>query len=109
MATHTFEPGMILECSWGWEQTNVDFFEVMARTDDGSFVTLKQLQSDLVQDGPNGPMSGHRTPRAGWYADAKVIRRKVKKAGDGTLFVGISKYQLAYAWDGRPRRCSWYA
>ena len=41
--------GEILYSSWGWEQTNIDFYQVMAIR--GSAVDLRQLDQRTTEDG----------------------------------------------------------
>lgn len=62
--------GTILAYSWGWEQTNVDFYEVVGRKGAGT-VILRAICSALVPDAGCGPMSGHVTPCPGKYREGK--------------------------------------
>ena len=52
--------GDVFDCSWGYEQTNVDFFQVVEKVGDSS-VRLKQVQPLLLRDDPSGPMAADRT------------------------------------------------
>ena len=38
----TFTPGAILVDSWGWDQTNIDFYRITKRS--GDFVTVEKLK-----------------------------------------------------------------
>jgi len=93
------EKGMILVTSWGYEQTNVEFFEVIQVK--GCSVYLREISSDLSE---TGFMSGNALPRKGEYV-GEIIKRVVR-GGD---YVKISESRSAHLWDGRAMYRSWYA
>lgn len=89
-----------LNPSYGYEQTNVDFYEVVAvqnRT-----VTLRELVQER-QD--TGHMSGTTTPVPGQYTKAEPIRKRVNPRNG----VKLSSSSYAHPWDGRPQYWSSYA
>ena len=51
--------GDVFEASWGYDQTNVDFFQVVAKT--GKSVRIKQVEPTLICEKSIGPMAAHRT------------------------------------------------
>lgn len=97
---HTLDVGAVLVSSYGYEQTNVDFYEVVAvqnRT-----VTLRELVQER-QD--TGNMSGTTTPVPGQYTKAEPIRKRVNPRNG----VKLSSSSYAHPWDGRPQYWSSYA
>lgn len=54
--------GDIFEASWGYEQTNVDFFQVVALVG-ASSVRVRQVCPPCVDESAVGPMSADRTYR----------------------------------------------
>jgi len=52
--------GDVFSCSWGYDQTNVDFFQVVALVGKNS-VRLRQVCPVLVKDEAYGPMAADRT------------------------------------------------
>lgn len=52
--------GDIFVCSWGYDQTNVDFFQVVALAGESS-VRVRQVVPEIVSESYNGPMSGDFT------------------------------------------------
>ena len=52
--------GDIFEVSWGYEQTNVDFFQVIKITGKNS-VKIRQVEPSMISDCPSGPMAADRT------------------------------------------------
>lgn len=80
--------GDILVSSWGWEQTNVDFYQVVELK--GDFVKFREIESNKVYD---GDMNGRAFPKLGEFC-GEVVRRKIQKyCGDAT--VKISSYAYA--------------
>lgn len=95
--------GDILVSSWGWDQTNVDFYEVVAVTK--SSVRIRLVKSKVV-DGRVVAVPGEwKTPYSSSetdprYSDKGALKR-VKSARDGYA-VTIESYSDAYLWDGCP-------
>lgn len=102
---HGLEPGLILVSSWGYEQTNVDFYEVIEKIG-ATMVRIEKIGSQSATDGSAGQssMSDRVVPdpekRTGEFS-------KHKAHPDGRI--KIASYASAYLWDGLPRYCSWYA
>ncbi len=68
---HTLKVGDMLKTCWGYEQTNVEFFEVVAVH--GKHVMLREVEQVREE---NGYMSGRCAPLAGCYI-GEPIRKKV--------------------------------
>lgn len=68
--------GDLFVSSWGWEQTNVDFYSVVAVS--GSMVSLKALKAKKVY---SSDMAGKSFPKVGEFASDVVIRRKLLSGG----------------------------
>ncbi|WP_230599322.1 hypothetical protein [Xanthomonas albilineans] len=96
---HTLTVGTVLVSSYGYEQTNVDFYEVIAV--ENRTVTLRQLAQER-QD--TSHMSGTTTPVPGHYT-GDSIRKRVNPRNS----VKLSSSSYAYPWDGRPQYWSSYA
>ncbi len=100
--------GAIFACSWGYEQTNVDFYRVERVA--GSFLVLQPIAADEASDGEMS-LTGRVVPAEPHRPDGAPIRRKLKvmAIGEGRPFVQPESYSYAYPWDGRPMRVSHYA
>ena len=114
-ASHSFRVGDILYSSWGYEQTNVCFYRVMA-LNGKSMVTLKRCYLPEANSEACGPMAEHvsfRIPGADEpvsYAKGEPIRRKVKTSRyNGLDYVDIADYETARLYDGGSLYRSWYA
>jgi len=99
----TIKAGDILYSSWGYEQTNINWYAVVKRA--GQWVTLQEVEGQMVYD--NATMTGRTTPDLG-KPIGKPIRRKVyQDSYEGAEeFTQIKSYSLANKWDGRPEWCS---
>jgi hypothetical protein len=99
--------GDILYSSWGYDQTNIDFYEVMKAT--AKTVTVRQIESSKKR---SGFMSGTATPIQGAYVERrgeiKELRRKVNNFWNRE-FISITDYASAYLYEGKPLVFSEYA
>ncbi len=90
---HGFKKGDVLYCSWGYDQTNVDFYEVTDVT--GKAIIIREIASK--------PGPGHSTVVAqpGHFVGPPL--RKVPQSGGGRPYVKITSYSSASPWDGHPQ------
>ncbi len=98
--------GSILYSSWGYDQTNIDFYLVVARK--GDWVTLQPMNKTKTY---NGHMSGTCVP-TDVVELASTFRRRLRiDAATGTCYgcKGPDSYNSLRDWDGRPRYFSEYA
>lgn len=89
---HNLEVGHILRASWGYEQTNIDYFQV-TKVIGKTMVEIREIGS--VSD-TTGHMSGTCTPKLDAFT-SEPMRRKVS---NGSVTVDRSRY--ARIWDGTP-------
>lgn len=102
---HSLEKGLILYTSWGYDQTNTEFFEIVD-VPSKNFVTLQEIAAPLT-NGEEGFMSGNRMPDPETKIGAP-FRRKVNMSG-GSPSISIDSCRNAWVWDGKSKRVSWYA
>jgi len=106
---NTPKVGDILISSWGYDQTNVDFYKVLKISPSGKSVSIQRIKGTIAEKG--GYMSGEATvaiPHEVAEFDNKVMTKLAKPNRDG-YGVKIKNYAWAYLWDGKPHYCSWYA
>ena len=99
--------GAILRSSWGYDQTNIDYYEVTGMSPSGKTVTLRQLQPiDTTQGQRDGKkpwvMSGTKRALPGDYI-GKPFQRRLRDNG----YVSIRDYSSASLWDGKDDHYSW--
>lgn len=92
----TFHVGDILYTSWGWEQTNVSFYEVTRETK--ASIWVRRIRSKTTE---KGFMCGETVPvePREYISDEVMTRRKTAR---------MSKYAPLFKWDGTPKYTSWY-
>jgi hypothetical protein len=96
---HNLELGHILVASWGYDQTNVDWFQV-TRLVSSTMVEVRPIASKSA--GETGWMTGRCIPDADAFT-GEATRHRVSHGG-----VKINESVRAYVWDGRPRSWSSY-
>jgi hypothetical protein len=102
--------GDILVASWGYEQSNVDFYQVSAVVGKAS-VRIRKLTSKRVGGGTgydlmvpgdayvNDPPS-YKAQDPGYGPEGTLHR--IQKSDGNRYSVKISSYSWAYVWDGEP-------
>lgn len=98
-AAHGLAVGDIVYSVWGYDQTNVTFYEVV-RVPSSRSATVRELQADRIEGAP-GSMSGKSAPKPGQFANG--AKEKTRRATGWHTLGELSK------WDGRPCGVTWYA
>jgi 5-hydroxyisourate hydrolase-like protein (transthyretin family) len=88
--TPEFEVGDIYYTSWGYEQTNVEFYQVIEKPSP-HYAIIKEIAQDYQ---PTGDMQGRVKPIKGKFLDKPSERRKITKHG-----INFSSYRSAWKWD----------
>ena len=97
---HSLKVGDILVSSWGYEQTNIDFYQVTAAPGKCT-VELRELAKNAVE---TEWCRARVTPRKDKFVSAAFKRRA---SIDGR--VKVSSVASAYVWDGRAKHQTSYA
>lgn len=87
-APHTLQVGDVLSSSWGWEQTNVDFYQVTELAGK-HFIVLREIAAIAAEAGKQ-TMQGQCVPVVGDYKGESF-----RKKADGSNRVRISSFQTA--------------
>lgn len=102
---HDLNVGDILYSSWGYEQSNVDFYEVV-RVPSGRSAVVRKIEQNITSG--LGYMSGMAMPKPGMFvATAKEFIRRA--AGRHCLNGGNLTFGYLQKWDGKPKLVSSYA
>ncbi len=99
-----YEKGAIISFSWGYEQTNIDFFRIIDRK--GDWCTLQKLNAARTENSTTS-MVGTIVP-LDETADEKPIRRKIHRRDGQEIGFAIKRYGWASLWDGEPEHYSSY-
>lgn len=90
---HTLKEGDILVSSWGYDQTNIDFYEVVGVLPKA--VVIREIASRIDHEERGAE---YVVPVPGKYTGPAM--RKLVRQGNS---VRIESYASASLWDGRPR------
>jgi hypothetical protein len=91
--------GSIFVSSWGWEQTNIDFYIVLERKKD--FVLIQEIGQHRTH---THDMQGTCTPNK-----EKLIGEPFKKKINKWAGLSLDSYKYCQLWDGNPKGWSSYA
>lgn len=115
---HSFKVGDILASSWGWEQTNIDLYQVVA-LNGATMVTVKPVDLPVSRMDAVSGMSADisfQLPMPGTIVakeNARMIRRRVKNFSQNNNpdddFIEIESYEHARRYHGEKMYRSWYA
>jgi hypothetical protein len=99
----TLKVGDIVTNSWGYDQTNVDCYQVTRTTE--HFVWIREIESKLTSGEGCSPMAGYVTPCPNQFRE-KSSETKHKSSGEYVTF----RHGGSTKWDGvKKLYCSWYA
>jgi hypothetical protein len=99
-----FTEGKIIVYSWGYEQTNQDFYKILKRQ--GDYVTIVEMDYKETYDARS--MTGTKVPTE-IKTGAKPFRRKVHSRDGKESGIAIESYGWGNLWDGDPAHYSTYA
>jgi hypothetical protein len=96
---HSLKVGDILVSSWGYEQTNIDYYEVI-EVKGASTVVIREIAQEREQTGWE---QFKAMPAPGEYTGEPMVKRATSDN-----IVRIYSFAHAYKWDGRPHSGSSY-
>jgi hypothetical protein len=107
-ARKAFKPelniGDIYYTSWGYEQTNIDFYQVVEIKGTAT-VVLKQIAQEIVKDSYySHGMACNVAPEKDNFLNDKEITKRVGQYG-----IRLDSVRTAWKYDGSPKYKSWYA
>jgi hypothetical protein len=111
-ASDYYKVGDIVVNSWGYEQTNVEFYKVIEVLPKS--INVIEIGSEFIKSNGLSPMAGRVIPVPDKIVGDKpfILRLKMSKSYDGEIHCYIcnpKRYYNFSKWDGKPEYCSWYA
>ncbi|MBE3118071.1 MAG: hypothetical protein IMZ50_04845 [Candidatus Atribacteria bacterium] len=100
---HDYKPGDILYASWGYDQTNIDFYQVVAVPSSKS-ITVREIGGKWTDKETGNSMAAYVLPVPDSFKGAAQTKR-VAPGGS----IKFASYKWAYRFDGRELYSSWYA
>lgn len=95
MKPHTLKVNDILSASWGYDQTNVDFFKVVSTTKNS--VRVVEIGQNLVE------MTGDMTETVTADPDNVLSTPKLYRVDARYNSICIKNFIVASPWDGKPK------
>ena len=101
---HSFEAGHVLYTSWGYEQTNIEFFQVTKLIGRHMVEVCKIARVDASKG--NEPwLTGKTLPSL----DAVIGKPLRRRANAHSKSIRIDNVRTAFLWDGQPKNWTAYA
>ena len=102
----TIKTGDIFVATWGYEQTNADFFQVI--NVGKKSVKVRHIKKKTIES-PAGSMSGYASPiKNAFDSDVKTKRLRYSSILNNWMFKAEDSMGDAEKWDGKPVNVSWY-
>lgn len=95
--------GDIFYNSWGYDQTNIDWYQVTKVSPTGKTCKIRPIAGKLKE---TGFMSGQTVPHKGKFT-GKEIQKKIRISGKEVNLP--MPHGWCPMWDGKPKHSSWYA
>jgi hypothetical protein len=96
-APHSLKVGDILYSDWGYDQTNIDFYQVTRVISDKT-VEIREIASKILDS------SNYGTDDVVAVKDAFLTSLPMIKRPSPDNAIGISSYETAYLWNGKPKQ-----
>lgn len=109
-ASDHFQIGEIIVNSWGYDQTNVDFYQVVEVLN--KKIRVQELKQERVQGSDHSSMSCDVLPiKDDFYSeDLLLLSIKINKWGNNDVAICNPEHFYHFRkWDGTKEYCSWYA
>lgn len=107
-APEPLKKGDIFHWSWGYDQTNADFFEVVHVSPSGKTVKVREVATEEVYDGPS--MTGKAVPVKGKYTSEPMTKRPaINTSSAAPSWYLPQDFGWCSLWDGTPMTFSTYA
>ena len=90
-----YKVGDILCSSWGYDQTNIDFYQIVKKTK--SMITIHQIGKEYDANGTPEGYDDKVIPAKDYFI-GKEMKKKI-----GAYGISINTYQSASLWDGQPK------
>ena len=90
--------GDIFHCSWGYDMTINDYYQVVGLTPSGKSVKVRKLNKETVYSGEY--FSGREMPIKDDFKSEKIKTHRLQTSYMDTPQIKISDYSWARMWDG---------
>ena len=120
---HGFKVGDVLYADWGYEQTNLDFFQVVKVSESSVWVkevVMKKTEEDMMSHGmardiAYDPKTAKPIVKSFWFSEEEQAKGKLLRIsnytynGKKTYYVKVHGRYTLYHYNGEKLYESWYA
>lgn len=100
--------GDIYHFSWGYDQTNCDFYQVVSVK--GHYAEIREIGQKRAESETTGNgMSEYRLPIKDAFLEKEEAMKKKIQFSNGKPYFKMASYGWCDQWSGTPEYCSWYA
>tara|TARA_R110000764_G_scaffold9008_2_gene29480 strand:+ start:1576 stop:1917 length:342 start_codon:yes stop_codon:yes gene_type:complete len=97
----TVKVGTILYSSWGYDQTNIDYY-MITKIVGKTFVEIQHIESKL-DESKSTAYCDAVIPYKVLNPAARTMRKKVRVDSYGDVSLRLNTYSNAWLWDGQPK------
>lgn len=90
--------GDIFHCSWGYDMTINDYYQVVDLTPSGKSVRVRKLNKETVHSGEY--FQGREMPIKDDFATDNILTKRLATDYAGRPDIKITSYSWATLWDG---------
>lgn len=90
--------GDIFHCSWGYDMTINDYYQVVGLTPSGKSVKVRKLNKELVNSGEY--FQGREMPIKDNFATDNILTKRLSTDYAGNPDIKITSYSWAILWNG---------
>jgi hypothetical protein len=101
--------GTIFSYSWGYDQTNYNFFQVVRKTKKSIYIReieQKKTESDLLMQGKTIPIKD-KFQEGGLWEGKTLLKRPYE--WNNRIYVNIESYGSCHIWEGKLENYTSYA
>lgn len=98
--------GDILYSSWGYDQTNIDFYKVIEITKSGKSAKIQSIGQKVTRNA--GFMCEYVIANPAVVSSGKILTKRIKEY-NGKPYLNLTSYSGAFLWDGQEKYQSHYA
>jgi len=109
VAADHYKVGDIIYNSWGWEQTNIEFYQVTEVLN--KKIRVARISKYLTDEKIGGHDCGMVMPKKdNFLEDEKGYLLSLKCSTNGMVYITApERYYSFHRWEGKSLYCSWYA
>ena len=95
--------GDVFVSSWGYDQTNVCYYQVTDLTPSGKSARLRRIESMTVEEDPTFEM---RVPKLDHFVGSEFTKRIGRNTAFSDPYFRMASFEYAFPWSGEAKYAS---